>query len=100
MTTFDRSRQSLALRGSFDGDHGPITGTTKNAGTPSNTPVRRRVRLHDQATGLPVRDVWSDATTGAYVFDRLAQGIYETRAYDHTGLYNGEGVTDIVVPAP
>lgn len=83
-------------------DAGPYsaTGTTKNTGTPSNTPVRRRVRLHDQPTGRALREVWSDASTGSYTFTNLRAGVFYVMTLDHTGAYNGEITTDIVVPAP
>lgn len=61
-----------------------ITGTTKN--TP-DLPVSRRVRLHDQRTGDPVREVWSDPATGAYSFDWIRPGTYYVTAFDHTGSY-------------
>lgn len=75
-----------------------ITGSTKNTGTPE-FPVRRRVRLHDQITGLPVREVWSEATTGAYSFDRIRAGTYYVTAFDHTGQFSGVIETDIT-PEP
>lgn len=74
-------------------------GTTKNTGTP-NAPVRRRVRLHDQATGNLVREMWSDAATGAYQFHHLPAGTYFVCAFDHTRLYGGVIETDVVIPAP
>lgn len=80
-----------------DGGH-RITGTTKNTGTPE-LPVRRRVRLHDQPSGRVVREVWSDATTGAYTFDRIRMGTFYVTAFDHTGQYNGVVETD-VIPEP
>jgi hypothetical protein len=75
-----------------------ISGTTKNTGTPE-TPVRRRVRLHDQPTGRLLREVWSDATTGAYSFDNIRQGTYYITAFDHTGSFSGVIETD-VTPEP
>jgi len=84
-------------------DWGPYStpaGTTKNTGSPSNTPVHRRVRLHDQPTGRIVREMWSDAASGAYIFTGIRAGVYFVMSADHTGVYNGEITTDIVVPAP
>jgi hypothetical protein len=63
-----------------------ITGTTKNNGTPA-TPVSRRVRLHDQRTGDPVQEAWSDAATGAYAFDSVINGVYYIIALDHESGY-------------
>ena len=68
--------------------------------TETGTPVRRRVRLHDQPTGRVVREMWSDPVSGNYQFVGLRAGTYYITAFDHTGLYNGEVVTDVVLPAP
>jgi hypothetical protein len=76
-----------------------IAGTTSNIGTP-NTSVRRRVRLHDQATGYLLREVWSNAADGAYTFTGLSRGTYFVTAFDHTGAYGGVIETDIVLPVP
>lgn len=78
-------------------DSGPlqVTGTTKIVGAPA-TPVRRRVRLHDLPTGRLLRETWSDATTGAYTFDRLRAGPYYVTAFDHTGQYGGVIETHVV----
>lgn len=83
-------------------DSGPlqITGTTKNTGTPP-TPVRRRVRLHEQSSGRIVRETWSDATTGAYSFTGLRQTLYYVTAFDQTGTYGGVIETDVTAePMP
>lgn len=77
-----------------DGGPGTITGTIKNTGTP-NTPVRRRVRLHEQSSGRIVREAWSDATTGAYTFAGLRLTRYYVTAFDHTGTYGGVIETDV-----
>ena len=77
---------------------GRIVGTVKEKGTP-NIPLVRRVRLHQESTGLLVREVWSDAATGAWSFDFLAMGIYYAATLDHTGQHNGEIATDLV-PEP
>lgn len=71
-----------------------ITGTTKNTGTP-DTPVRRRVRLHDQPTGRVLLETWSDATTGAYSFDHIRAGTFYVTAFDHTGQFSGVIETDV-----
>jgi hypothetical protein len=82
----------------FDGAY-RIAGTTKNAGTPETPIGPRRVRLHDQLSGALVREVWSDATTGAYSFDNIRQGTFYVTAFDHTGSYGGVIETD-VTPEP
>jgi hypothetical protein len=81
-------------------DSGPlqITGTTKNTGTPP-TPVRRRVRLHEQSSGRIVRETWSDATTGAYSFTGLRLTAYYVTGFDHTGQYSGVIETDVIPEA-
>lgn len=69
---------------------GIISGTTFDHGTP-DVPVRRRVRLYIELEGQLVREVFSDATTGAFSF----RGLTTTRAftivaYDHTGTWRME----------
>lgn len=49
------------------GGPGTIYGTTKTKGTP-NTPSRARVVLLHQRSKLPVRETWSDPTTGYFEF--------------------------------
>ena len=83
----------------FDSGPGTITGTTKNTGTPP-TPVRRRVRLHEQSSGRIVRETWSDATTGAYSFTGLRLTRYYITGFDHTGTYAGVIETDITPEVP
>lgn len=75
-----------------------ITGTTKNTGTPP-VPVGRLVRLHDQKTGEIVRQVWSDATTGAYSFTGLRLTTYYVVGFDHTGAFGGV-IADNLTPEP
>lgn len=79
---------------SVTGGPGTVTGTTKNTGTPP-TPVRRRVRLHEQSSGRIVRETWSDAVTGAYTFTGLRLTRYYVTAFDHTGTYGGVIETDV-----
>lgn len=78
----------------FDSGSLQITGTTKNTGTPP-TPVRRRVRLHEQSSGRIVRETWSDAATGAYTFTGLRLTLYYITAFDHTNTYGGVIETDV-----
>lgn len=98
MTIVARSKVGI-VDGLFGGRHSTPAGTTSVAGTP-NAPVRRRVRLHDQSSGRPVREMWSHPDTGAYRFHNLAAGVYYVVAFDHTGAFSGVIETDIVVPAP
>ena len=52
------------------GGAGAIYGTTKTKGTP-NQPTHARVVLLHQRSKLPVREVWSDPITGAFVFEGI-----------------------------
>lgn len=89
-----------ATRSEHDGGLLQIVGTTKVIGDPSNLPVRRRVRLHEQRTGRVVREVWSNAATGEYAFTKLRAGTYYVTAFDHTGAYSGVIETDLVPEVP
>lgn len=80
---------------SVTGGPGTIAGTTKNTGTPP-TPVRRRVRLHEQSSGRLVRETWSDAS-GAYTFAGLCLTRYYVVSFDHTGQYGGV-IADNLIP--
>jgi hypothetical protein len=93
-------RPVLTVRDVEDGGPFSISGTTENIGTPDDTPVGRRVRLHDQRSGRVVREVWSDRVTGAYTFPNLRAGTFYVTAFDHTGQYNGEIQSDVVLPMP
>ena len=75
-----------------------ITGTTKNTGTPP-VPVGRLVRLHDQKTGEIVRQVWSDAATGAYSFTDLRLTTYYVVSFDHTNTFAAV-IADNLTPEP
>ena len=76
-----------------------ITGTTKNKAMPSDIPVARRVRLHEQISGRLVRETWSDATTGAYSFTGLRLTAYYVVSFDHTGTFGGV-IADNLTPEP
>jgi hypothetical protein len=73
----------------YDPTDGTLTlsGTVKEQGTP-NAPLWRRVNLIEQVTGRVIREVWSDATTGAYSFPNIMGGRkYTVVSYDHTGYH-------------
>lgn len=93
-------RRLSFVRAGWEGPYSTPVGTTKNIVNPTDLPVRRRVRLHDQATGLLLREVWSDATTGQYQFHGLRAGAYFVIAFDHTGQYGAQVEADIVLPVP
>lgn len=75
-----------------------ITGTTKNKATPSDLPVARRVRLHEQISGRLVREVWSDAS-GAYSFNGLRLTAYYVVSFDHTNTFSAV-IADNLTPEP
>jgi hypothetical protein len=60
-------------------------------------PAARRVLLHDRVNGLPIRETWSDAQTGAYTFERIRPGLFYVVAFDHTGNYNAV-IKDRITP--
>jgi hypothetical protein len=63
---------------------GRISGTVKDKGTP-NIPTFARVRLVRERDFLPMRETWSDPTTGAYQFDYVDEmQKYTVIAFDHT----------------
>lgn len=66
-----------------------IVGTVKEVAVPSNAPLRRRVLLIDEVSRRTIRETWSDATTGVYVFNQIAGAPrrYTVVSYDHTGQY-------------
>lgn len=85
--------------GFFSGP-GVVSGTVKVLALPENMPVFRRLRLHEQKSGKLVREVWSDALTGAYSFTGLRMTVYYVTGFDHTGTYGGVIETDLVPEVP
>ena len=70
------------------GGMGSITGTVKEKSTPTNVPLRRRVRLHREVDGLALRETWSDAATGNYTFPDLNPTYtYYVVAFDYAQNY-------------
>jgi hypothetical protein len=92
------ARNSSVLNDHYYGGPLRIAGAVKIDGSPP-VPVRRRVRLYHQLSGRLVRETWSDATTGAYAFEKLAPAEYEVRASDQTLIYDPAAV-DRRVPVP
>ncbi len=77
-----------------------ITGTVKEKSTPTNTPLKRRVRLHHEPSGRMVRETWSDAITGAYAFDYIkGDQTYFVVAFDHPHNYRAV-IADNMTPEP
>lgn len=77
---------AVARYDAIDGGGFSISGTVYLKGPPQ-TPVPRRVRLHDRATGRPVRETWSTAD-GHYEFTKIAAGLYYVVTFDHTNNFN------------
>jgi hypothetical protein len=79
------------------GGRGRVYGTVKITGTPQ-IPVSRRVRLIRDRDGICIREVWSDAATGAYEFIYVDETErYTVLAYDHTHDFRGV-VADNLTP--
>ena len=80
------------------GGNGRIAGTVKEKGAP-DTPLQRRVQLYDESSKIMTREVWSDPTTGAYLFENIDPKLtYSIISYDYTGMYraviaNGQKAT-------
>lgn len=74
----------------YDAGRGRIIGTVKEKSTPTNHPLKRRVVLLAMPGSRAIRETWSDAASGAYVFDEIAMDRrYTVISYDHTGVYRG-----------
>jgi len=72
------SRNNLAPWGKYK-----IAGLVQIKGTP-NYPVSRKVVLYDEQQGIPVAEQWSDAATGAYLFEQVREDRrYTVFTYDH-----------------
>ena len=79
------------------GGAGSIPGTVKRDDSPVDVPLRRRVRLHREIDGMPVREVWSDGATGAYLFvDVDPTYRYTVISYDHTGEFEAVVASGVV----
>jgi hypothetical protein len=83
----------------FDSGLYEIHGSVKNTGAP-NTPVFRRIRLHEQSSSRFIRETWSDPITGAYSFTGLRLTTYYVVSFDHTGTYNGVIKSDVIPELP
>lgn len=81
---------------------GTIKGTVFEKSTPSNLAAHRKVRLHEERTGLCVQETWSDQTTGAYQFNGVPLDTrFTVISYDHTGAFRAvvaSGITSELTP--
>lgn len=76
------------VRDMYHSGLGRIQGTVKEDSSPSDLPLRRRVRLFREVDGLIVRETWSDAATGVYSFDNIDMaGRYFVVAFDYEYNY-------------
>lgn len=87
------SAQTVSL---FESGKGVITGTVKEKHSPSNLPLRRRVRLYKKQDGRLMRETWS-GYDGTYSFNLLPLQEYYVTSLDHTGLYNAV-IQDSITP--
>ena len=85
------TRRAHSLQMARDIEHGgpgTIYGTTKTKGSPANVPAKARVVLLHQRSKLPVREVWSDPTTGGFAFEGIdTRQEYLTLAEDAAGNF-------------
>lgn len=81
----------------FGGD-GFISGDTKIDDEPVDVPVRRRVLLLVEPGWYAIRETWSKASDGSFVFEHLNRSLkYTTITYDHTHSYRA-AVADNLTP--
>ena len=86
----------LLVRDVEVGGPGTIYGTTKTKGTP-NLPTKARVVLLHQRSKLPVREVWSDPTTGDFAFEGIdTRQEFLTLAEDAAGNFRPVAASRLV----
>lgn len=86
------------VRDIFMAGRGAIVATVKEDGEPTDTPVRRKVRLFRDRDGLMVRETWSNATTGAYAFTEIDENeTYSVVSYDHNNNFRAV-IADRITP--
>lgn len=96
--TLHPRKAPISWRDTENGGLGIIYGTVKEKNTPANTPLRRKVWLLDERSGLVIRETWSDSVTGNYEFRGIKQGVpYTVLAYDHAHNYRAV-IADNLVP--
>lgn len=84
------------------GGVGTITGTVKKDADPADIPLRRRVRLMREIDGRVIRETWSDASMGEYIFTDVSEHeTYTVISYDHERNYRAvvaDNITPEVLP--
>ena len=94
----------LAKTGDFSicGGQGSIPGTVKKDADPADLPLSRRVRLIREIDGRVIRETWSDAATGEYLFTGVSEHeTYTVISYDHEHNYRAvaaDNITPEVAP--
>ena len=77
-----------SLMDRFYGGKGMISGTVEEQSTPTDNFLHRRVRLSQDRDGIPIREVWSDKTTGEFSFPNIDETQkYSTTVYDYLHNY-------------
>ena len=80
------------------GGKGRVPGTVKRDADPTDLPLRRRVRLIREIDGRVIRETWSDAATGEYLFTGVSEHeTYTIISYDHEHNYRAV-VADNITP--
>lgn len=92
-----RSSERIGTVKPYDGVF-KVSGTVTKYSLPANLPLRRRVRLLQQLTGLVIRETWSD-TSGNYLFDFVSNEPFTIVVYDHEKVYRAV-VADNIAPVP
>ena len=81
-----------------NGGKGRISGFVTKEGTPSDTPVSRRVRLYLDRDGVLISETWSSPIDGSYSFNNINETRqYYVVAFDHTAFYNAV-IGDLITP--
>ena len=91
---------ALISTGDFSicGGQGRVPGTVKKDADPADLPLRRRVRLIREVDGRVIRETWSDAATGEYLFTGVSEHeTYTVISYDHEHNYRAV-VADNITP--
>lgn len=85
------------VRDMADGGRGQIVGTVKEKSTPTNVPLRRKVRLFHELSGRFIRETWSD-DTGNYAFTGIdPTQRYTVVSYDYLQNYRAV-IADNILP--
>lgn len=79
------------------GGQGRVPGTVKRDADPTDLPLRRRVRLIREIDGRVIRETWSDAATGEYLFTGVSEHeTYTVISYDHERNYRAVAADNII----